>query len=155
MRKTAWLGLDTGLKSKGYNLDFEVKLAINGRFECSIFSDGERVAIILGKSVRTKTSGITKMLYRYYSCKFGDDGYLRKFIESEILMKNPSLLTAEYGEIFGRLIDKIRSYGTKSADSTDSGGEVNPRPKSRNVFYLANYRKNMSSGKGQRFCHIN
>ena len=154
MKKTAWLGLDTGLKSKGYNLDFEAKLAVNGRFECSIFSDGKRVVIIMGESVRSKTSSITKMLYSYHACRLGDDGYLRKIIESEILVKNPNLLTGEYGEIVGRLINKIRSYGTSSADTTDSGGEFNPCPKSRKVSYLSNYRKTMSSGKGERFYHI-
>ena len=155
MKKTAWLSLDPVVKSKGYNLDFEAKLAINGRFECSIFSDGERVVIVMGESVRSKKSGITKMLYRYHSCKLGDDGYLGKFIESEILIKNPSLLTGEYGEIVGRLINKIRSYGTSSADSTDSGSEVNPCPKSSKVSYLSDYREPVSSGKGRRFYHIN
>lgn len=155
MKKTARRCLDTGLKPKGYKLDFEAKLNINGRFECSIFSDGERVVIIMGESVRSKTNGMTTMLYRYHSCKLGDDGYLKKFIESEILMKNPSLLTGDYGEIFGRLIDKIRNYGTGSADLTDYGGEVNPCPKNRKVFYLSSYRKTMSLGKSQRFCHIN
>jgi len=151
MEKPARQCLGIGLKSKGYNLDFEVKLAINGRFECSIFSDGERVVIIMGESVRSKTSGITKMLYRYHSCKVGDDGYLRKLIESEILMKNPSLLTGEYSAIFARLTDKIRNYGAKNADSNDYGGKVNPCPKSRKVSYLSDYRKEMSSGI---YCNI-
>jgi hypothetical protein len=155
MKKTARRYLDTGLKSKGYNLDFEAKSGINSRFECSIFSDGERVVVIIGESVRSKTGGITKMLYRYHSCKVGDDGDLRKFIESEILMKNPSLLTGEYGEIVCRLIDKIRSYGTRSADSTDYGGEVIRCPKSSYVSYLSDYRETVSSGKGRRFCHTN
>ena len=155
MKKTAMQYLNTDFKSKGYNLDFEAKLAINGRFECSVFSDGARVVVIIGESVRSKTGGITKMLYRYHSCKFGDDGYLRKLIESEILMKNPSLLTGEYGEIVCRLIDKIRSYGTRSADSTDYGDEVNPCPKSSKVSYLSDYREPVSSGKGRRFYHIN
>ena len=154
MKKTARRCLDTGLKSKGYSLDFEVKLAINGRFECSLFSDGERVVIIMGESVRSKTSDLTKMLYCYHSFKLGDDESLGKFIRSEILMKNPSLLTGEYGEISGRLIDKIRSYGTGNADSTDYGGEVSPCPKSRKVSYLSDYRKSMSPEKCQEFCHI-
>ena len=94
MKKTAWLGLDPGLKSKGYNLDFEAKLAVNGRFECSIFSDGERVVILMGESLPSKKSGITKMLYRYHSCKLGDGVYLRKFIESEILIKNIVTVTS-------------------------------------------------------------
>jgi len=155
MKKTARRHSNAGLKSKGYNLDFEAKSGINGSFECSIFSDGERVVVIIGESVRSKTGGITKMLYSYHSCKFGDDGFLRKFIESEILMKNPSLVTGEYGEIVCRLIDKIRSYGTRSVDSTDYGGEVNRCPKSSKVSYLSDYRKTVSSGKGRRFCHIN
>jgi len=113
------------------------------------------ISVILGESVRSKTGGITKMLYRYHSCKFGDDGDLREFIESEILMKNPSLLTGEYGEIVCRLIDKIRSYGTRNVDSTDYGGEVIRCPKSSKVSYLSDYRKTVSSGKGRRFCHIN
>ena len=154
MRKTARRCLDTGFKSKGYNLDFEVRLNLNGRFECSIFSDGERVVIITGESVRSKTSGMAKMLYRYRSCKLGDHGYLKRFIEAEILMKNPSRLTGEYGEVFGSLIDKIRSYGKGNADSTDYGGEVNPCPKSRKVSYLSDYRKNMSQEKCQGFCRI-
>ena len=155
MKNTASWYLNTGLKSKGYNLDFEAKSGINGRFECSIFSDDERVVVIMGESVRSKTGGVAKMLYRYHSCKFGDDGDLKKFIESEILMKNPSLLTGEYGEIVCRLIDKIRSYGTRSVDSTDYGSEVNLCPKSSKVSYLSDYRETVSSGKGRRFYHIN
>jgi len=155
MKKTARRYLNASLKSKGYNLEFEAKSGGNGRFECSIFSDGERIVVIMGESVRSKTGGITKMLYRYHSCKFGDDGDLREFIESEILMKNPSLLTGEYGEIVCRLIDKIRSYGTRNVDSTDYGGEVIRCPKSSKVSYLSDYRKTVSSGKGRRLCHIN
>jgi hypothetical protein len=71
----------------------------------------------------------------------GDDRYLTQLIDFEILKKNPSLLTGEYAEIFYRLADKLRDYGTRHAGSNDCGGEMSPRPKSRTVSYLSDYRK--------------
>ena len=151
MRKTARWSSDTGFRTKGYCLDFEARLNINGGVEYRIFSDGERIVVIRGESVRSKRNGVSGMLYEYHSCKLGDSGHLEKIIKSEILRRNSHLLAGEYGEVFSKLVDKIRSYGAKSTASTEDGSKANPRPKTRKVSYLSNYKKIQPLKNCQRF----
>ena len=157
MEKSSRYTLDMGLRSKGYHLEFKVKSSINGGFECYIFSDGKRVVIIIGKRVHIMGRGDkTRMFYKYHYCQLGDKGYLEKFLESEILLRNPELLTGDYGEMFRRLIDKIRSFGKMVLDSKAYGGTVNNRPTNENVYFLSTYKKIRSSTqcRDQRFCRM-
>ena len=105
------------LKLKGFKLDFEAKSDVSGGFECDIFSDGNHLVIITGESVPSKTSGSNaNMAYKHYYCQLGDDDYLKGFLKSGLLMKFPSALIEEYGGLFIRLINKIKSYGTKNTE---------------------------------------
>lgn len=150
MGKTAGWYLGPGFKTKGYNLDFEAMLNINGGVEYRIFSDGENVVIIMGESARARTGNGSGVLYHYHCCKIGDNGYLEKVINSEILIKKPYLLADEYREVFSSLIDKIRSYGARDTASSDYHSNANPCPKNRKIFYLSDYRESMSLKNRQR-----
>ena len=136
-----------GLKSKGFNLDFEAKADIDGGFECYMFSNGTYASIITGEIVRSrKGGGKAKMAYKHYYCQLGDDEYLKRFLESEGIMRNPSLLAGEYGGMFTGLINKVMDYGTEDAerlisplendDSIGDGGVGNQCPKDENVYAL-------------------
>ena len=106
-----------GLKSKGFNLEFEAQADIDGGFECYMFSNGTYASIITGGIVRSrKEGGRAKMAYKHYYCQLGDDEYLKRFLESEGIMKNPSLLAGEYGGMFTGLIRKVMDYGTEDAE---------------------------------------
>ncbi len=103
------------LKSEGFVHEFEAKTDADGGFECNIFSNGEYVVIITGESVRSKTNdGKAEMAYKHYYCRLGNDDYLKRFLEYEVLMRNPGLLTQEYRGLFIRLMNKVESYGTKN-----------------------------------------
>ena len=157
MERSSGNTLDMSLKSSGYHLEFKVKSAINGGFECNIFSDGKRVVIITGKCVHMMgQGGKTKMLYKYHHCQLGDKAYLEKYLESESLMKDPDLMTSEYGEMFRRLIDKIRSYGKIHLESEGYGEVMNACPMSGKVYFLSRYKKFRSSSqcRDQRYCRM-
>ncbi len=139
--------LAIGLKSKGFNLDFEAKADIDGGFECYMFSNETHVSIITGECLYAKKGGgKAKMVYKHYCCRLGDDEYLKRFLELENIMHNPSLLTGVYGGLFARLINKITSYGTKNAgrlirfakndDSICDVGVVNQCPRGEAVHAL-------------------
>ena len=109
--------LFAGLKSEGFSLDFEAKADIDGGFECYIFSNEAHVALITAASVHSKNGGDkAEMVYKHYCCQLGDDEFLTRFLELEGIMGYPNLLTGEYGELFSRLVDKVKSYGTRNAD---------------------------------------
>ena len=104
------------LKSEGFNLDFEAKADIGGGFECYIFSNEVNVALITAQSIHSRNGGDkTKMVYKHYCCQLGDDEFLEKFLELEGIIKNPNLMTGEYGGLFSSLVDKVKSYGTRNA----------------------------------------
>jgi len=157
MKKSSRYTLDMGLRSKGYHLEFKVKSSINGGFECNIFSDGTRVVIIMGKRVHIMgQGGKTKMFYKYHCCQLGDKEYLEKFLESETIMRSPEQMSDEYGEMFRRLIDKIRSYGKMDLDSEGYGKTMNSRPMTGKVYFLSKYKKFRSSAqfREQQFCQM-
>lgn len=105
------------LKSEGFSLDFEAKADIGGGFECYIFSNEANVALITAESVHSRNGGDkTKMAYKHYCCQLGDDEFLEKFLELEGIIEHPNLMSGEYGELFSRLVDKVKSYGTRNAD---------------------------------------
>jgi len=105
------------LKSEGFSLDFEAKADIGGGFECYIFSNEANVALITAERVHSRNGGDkTTMVYKHYCCQLGDDEFLEKFLELEGIMEQPKLLTGEYGELFSRLVDKVKSYGTRKAE---------------------------------------
>ncbi len=131
--------LVSGLKSKGFILDFEVRADIDGGFECYIFSDSRNVVVIMGESVRsTRRGSKVKMAYKHYYCQIGDSEYLDGILDSEDLAGNPFLQTGLYGIMFKTLINRIKSYGTKNAgsfirplrnyDATGKSGESDPYP---------------------------
>jgi len=155
MNKAIKQCLVAGLESKGFRLDFEAKSDMDHGFECDIFSDGKHVVIITGKDTRSEKSDETeKMYYRHYYCQIGNDQHLEKFLDSEALLKNPSLFTGDYGELLTRLINKLKAYGTKKIElisrslnrhyPLDSKVVANQRPKRHNVIDLSKYRKSRS-----------
>ena len=157
MERSSGHTLDMSLKSRGYHLEFKVKSVINGGFECYIFSDGKRVVIITGKCVHLVRQSVkTKMLYRYHHCQLGDMAYLEKYIESESFMKNPDLMTSEYGEMFRRLIDKIRSYGKIHLGSEGYGKTKKDCPMTGKVYFLSKYKRFRSSSQCRdlRYCRM-
>lgn len=137
-----------GLQSKGFNLDFEAKADIGGGFECYMFSNGTDVLIITGKIARSRKGGSKRMAYSHYYCQVGDDKYLKSFLDYEGIMRNPGLLTGEYGGLFCRLINKVMDYGTddsellvsplKSDDSIDDGSVGDIRPPDWNLYAFYN-----------------
>lgn len=147
--------LVTGLKSKGFRLDFEAKSDIDNGFECDMFSDGKHLVIITGKGIHSeKSDEKEKMYYRQYYCQIGNDQHLKKFLDTEALIKNPSLFTGDYSELLTRLINKVKAYGTKKIEllsrslnrhtSLGSDVVVNQTPKVQNVIDLSKYRKSRS-----------
>ena len=109
--------LFAGLKSEGFNLDFEAKADIDGGFECYIFSNEVHVTLITAESVHSKNEeNKTAMVYKHYFCQLGDDEFLTRFLELEGIMEYPNLMTGEYDELFSRLVKKVKSYGTRDAD---------------------------------------
>ena len=151
MAKTADRYLNAGFRTKGYHLDFEAMLNINGGVEYRIFSDGESVVILKGEFALAKRGDGSGVLYHYHCCKIGDNAYLEKIIKSENLMKNSYLLAGEYREVFSRLTDKIRSYGARNTASTDYHSNANPGPKNRKIVYLSDYKKSMCLRDSQQF----
>lgn len=146
------------LESKGLSLDFVAKTDLDGVFECKLFSDGTNVVILTGESTHSKKEGgKIKMAYRHYCCQIGNDEYLKRFLEYEIIMRNPGLLRGDYKGLLDRLIQKIKSFGTKDLDlsiraleddsSTNYDNVLKKRQKSENVYYLSNYRKTKPSGQ--------
>jgi len=153
--------LNRSLESEGFSLDFVTKTYLDGVFECKIFSDGTNVVILTGESIHSEQEGRDiKMAYRHYCCQIGNDEYLKRFLEYEVVMRNPGLLKGDYKGLFDRLINKIRSYGTKDIDlsirtlEVDSLSNYCKEPKNRhkndNVYDLSNYRKTKISGQDQR-----
>ena len=109
--------LFTGLKSKGFRLDFEAKADMAEGFACYIFSNKDHVAIITSEHACSKRRCAgPKTVYRHYCCRIGDDEYLRNFLESEDIIGNLPLLNGEFGILFMTLINKVKSYGTKNAE---------------------------------------
>ncbi len=152
--------LNRDLESKGFSLNFVAKTDLDGVFECKIFSDGTDVVILTGESTHSmKEGGTIKMAYRHYCCRIGNDEYLKRFLEYEIVMRNPSLLKNECKGLLDRLINKIKSYGTDDMDLSiqvvEDGNSINndtvlkKHRKNENVYYLSNYRKPKSAGQNQ------
>ncbi len=107
-----------GLKSRGFDFDFEAKADISGGFECYIFSNESHVAIVTGEnSAPRRKHTESDLVYSYYCCPIGDGEYLRKFLQEKDILGNLSLLNGEYGELFTALIQRVNSYGVKNADS--------------------------------------
>ncbi len=156
------------LESKGFRLDFVVKKDLDGVFECKIFSDGTNLVIITGESTHSMNEGSEiQMAYRYYCCQIGNNEYLKRFLEYEIVMRNPSLLKKDCKGLSHRLITKIKSYGTKDIDlsvqafedgsSTNNDTVVKEHRNRKNVYHLSNYRKTKPAGQNQsrRFSKMN
>ncbi len=102
-----------GLKSKGFNLDFEAKANINGGFECYIFTEGNHVAIVTGRRMRSKSKGVgPQMAYKTYFCPLGDDEYLRHVLESENIGKDSRMMNGIHRGLFKSLHEKVKSYGS-------------------------------------------
>ncbi len=106
-----------GLLSKGFALDFEANADIGGGYECFMFTNSTHVAVITGENVPSKTrGGRDRMAYRYYCFRFGDDRALHQFLVAEGINGNQNLFNGEYGPMFMRLINKLKSYGTRNAE---------------------------------------
>ena len=125
MKATERQRLVNGLDLKNFNLDFKAKADLGGGFECNIFSNNQYVVIVTGKAENAKKGGKNKsMEYSHYFCEIGDDRYLTDFIESFLesmdIIRNPGLLTGEYGSMLNSLISKVNSYGIKDAEQMNS-----------------------------------
>ena len=148
------------LESKGFRLDFVAKTDLDGVFEYKVFSDGTNIVILIGESTHSMKKGSKiKMAYRHYCCQIGNDEYLKRFLEYEIVMRNPSLLKKDCKGLFDRLINKIKSYGTNDFDLSvqafEGGSSIHNDPvvknrrKNENVYDLSNYRKTKAAGQNQ------
>ncbi len=160
METTDYNLLNRDLESKGFSLDFVAKTDLDGVFEYKVFSDGTNVVILTGEGTHSmKDGGKIKMAYRHYCCQIGNDEYLKRFLEYEIVMRNPSLLKNDCKGLFDRFINKIKSYGTKdinlSIQAFEDGSPikndtvVKKRRKNKNVYDLSNYRKTKTAGQNQ------
>ena len=131
--------LNANPEMKGFSLEFESKAAMGGGFECYIFSNKTHVTLVTGKNGPASNGDRSKVEYKHYCCRIGDDAYLKKFLEFECIAGNADLLPVHYAGFFTRLMDKVMSYGTKNSNvlprslACDGSGVADQHPEAEAV----------------------